>query len=75
MEEELNYLSQVFETIFKREVEEDRLLALVKFWGIEKVTDTLNYLLITGAWPVKEGSRDNPYGLIYKICKNCDFTH
>lgn len=74
-EEKVNNLMEKFAKIFNREVDTERLTALIDFWGIDKMTDAINYLLITGVWEIKEGCRDNPYGLLYKICKNYNFKH
>jgi len=59
-----------FELIFDSKPNPDRLAALIRLWGENKIDLILDELLIIGVKPLKEGKRNNPYGLIFSCAKH-----
>jgi hypothetical protein len=59
---------EIFEDTFKEKPEDQKINSLIELFGITIVSGTFGYFLCNGVRPPAEGKRNNPYGLIYKIC-------
>lgn len=69
-DDELNLedINTLFTIVFGEEGDEVRLERLCKYWDIALVDRVLNYLLIYGLLPPREGQKHNPYGLLFVLC-------
>lgn len=66
----VNELARDFEEVFNTEPNIYKLETLVDAFGIEKVQSVLMFFMINGVKPPAPGKRNNPYGLILKVCQN-----
>ena len=48
--------------------DDKKINSLIKMFGNTIISKTFGYFLINGVRPPAPGGRNNPYGLIYKIC-------
>ena len=71
-EDKVTQVNRLFEKVFSKNADNDKINALLSFHDPDIVISALNYLIIMGVKPIKEGKKDNPYGLLHVICKTRD---
>jgi hypothetical protein len=65
-------MCNIFEKTFKEKAENEKIESLIDMFGGNIVSQVFGYILINGVKSPVPGRRNNPYGLIYKICKDFD---
>lgn len=63
-------IKKLYKSVFHQEAEEEKIQALVDLYGEWKVENVLQYYLINGVIPPGEGKRNNPYGLLFNVCRD-----
>lgn len=71
-DELIETLAEDYKLIFNQDPNPDRLAALAHYFGIEKVTQVLEYLFIKGVNGPQAGQRDNPMGYLFVTCRGWD---
>lgn len=61
-------LKGMYKRIFNEEPDEFKLQILAKQYGLEKLESVLEFFVINAPKPPAPGKKNNPYGLLYKVC-------
>ena len=59
---------KMFQKVFG-EADLEKIDTLIHRYGIEKIDSILGYFELNGVAPPKEGQRNNPYALLYKVAQ------
>ena len=60
---------KLFEDIFNEKPDTKRIDNLIETFGSLNVSNILVYLSCRGIFPPAQGIKSNPYGLIFRMCK------
>lgn len=63
-------LAEYYTKVFESDPDMERFKGLIDYFGYERVSEVLEKLFIRGAGKPKEGTKNNPLGYLYMICRN-----